>query len=69
MPMPLKIGDIVKTKKSHPCGGDEWEIMRTGMDFRIKCCKCGHQAWLSRVKLEKAIKKIVSGAEDKKDND
>ena len=32
-----KIGDIVKTKKKHPCGSDEWEIIRIGLDFKLKC--------------------------------
>lgn len=57
--MKLYIGDIVQTKKSHPCGGNEWEIVRVGMDFRIRCTKCDHQAWIPRVKLEKSIKKVV----------
>ena len=35
MPMKLNIGDIVQTKKNHPCGGNQWEITRTGMDFRL----------------------------------
>ena len=59
MPMKLFIGDIVKTKKPHPCGGDEWEIMRVGADFRIRCLKCDHQAWIPRPKLEKSIKKVL----------
>lgn len=59
MPMKLYIGDVIKTKKAHPCGGDEWEITRTGMDFRIRCLKCGHEAWIPRTKLEKSIKKVL----------
>ena len=38
----VNVGDIVKMKKAHPCGSDEWEITRTGMDFGMKCCGCGH---------------------------
>lgn len=57
--MKLYVGDILKTKKAHPCGGDEWEIMRVGMDFRIRCLKCDHQAWIPRTKLEKSIKKVL----------
>ena len=66
MPMKLNIGDIVQTKKNHPCGGNQWEITRTGMDFRIRCTTGGHETWISRVKLEKAIKKIIqsAGSED-----
>ena len=59
MPMKLYVGDIIQTKKSHPCGGNQWEIMRIGADFRIRCIKCDHQSWIPRVKLEKAIKKVI----------
>ena len=58
MPIPFQVGDIVKTRKQHPCGSDEWEVMRTGADFRIKCLKCGRQTWITRVKFEKAVKKF-----------
>ncbi len=65
MPMKLFIGDVVELKKQHPCGGYAWEILRTGMDFRIKCATCGHSLMIPRVKLEKSIKKVVktTGAE------
>ena len=53
MPMKLNVGDIVELKKPHPCGNKQWEILRAGMDFKIKCCKCEHQVMLPRVKLEK----------------
>lgn len=53
------VGDIVKMKKSHPCGSDEWEVMRTGMDFRIKCMGCGRQVMLPRPKFEKGVKKVI----------
>ncbi|NLT94001.1 MAG: DUF951 domain-containing protein [Clostridia bacterium] len=69
MPIPFNIGDIVKTKKSHPCGGDQWEVVRTGADFRIKCLKCEHQAWISRPKFEKSVKKIIKRAEPEQTND
>ena len=59
MPMKLYVGDIIQTRKGHPCGGDQWEIMRVGMDFRIRCTKCGHEILLPRAKIEKNIKKIV----------
>ncbi|WP_343216834.1 DUF951 domain-containing protein [Crassaminicella profunda] len=62
--MDLKVGDIIKVKKSHPCGSDEFEIMRTGMDFRIRCLGCDKQVWIPRVKLEKRVKKIVERKEE-----
>lgn len=60
MPMDLKVGDVVETKKSHPCGSNQFEILRVGMDFRIKCMKCEKQIWIERPNLEKRIKKVIS---------
>jgi len=56
------VGDIVKMRKQHPCGTDEWEVMRTGVDFRIKCTGCGRVVMLPRPKFEKSVKKIVNTA-------
>lgn len=53
------IGDIVKMKKSHPCGSNLWEITRTGIDFGMKCKGCGHFVMIPRVKFEKAVREIV----------
>ena len=57
--MDLQVKDIIETKKSHPCGNSKFEVMRTGMDFRIKCLKCEKQIWITRQNLEKRIKKIT----------
>ena len=54
-----EIGDIVKMKKNHPCGADRWEIMRTGIDFRLKCLGCGHFVMIPRPKFEKNVKEIL----------
>ena len=59
MPVQYSIGDKVKMKKSHPCGGDLWEITRIGMDFRIKCLKCERQLLIPRIKFEKNCKQII----------
>ena len=56
------IGDIVRLKKTHPCGSTEWEITRVGMDFRIKCLGCTHQVLIPRPKFEKSVKAIVKRA-------
>ena len=61
--MDLKVGDIVQMKKPHPCGGNQWEVLRIGADFKIKCTTCGHILMLPRVKFEKGIKKIISSQE------
>lgn len=54
--MVYKVGDIVETKKTHPCGSNKWEIVRTGIDFKLKCQGCGHLVTLERQKAFKIIK-------------
>jgi hypothetical protein len=56
--MDLHVGEIIKLKKPHPCGSSEWEILRTGMDFRLKCKGCEHQIMISRKLVEKNIKQV-----------
>ena len=58
MPIPFEIGDIVRLKKQHPCGSKEWEVLRVGADFRLKCLGCGHQVMLPRTQVEKNTKGI-----------
>ena len=58
MKMEYKVGDIVKTKKPHPCGSKLWEITRVGVDFKLKCQGCEHVVILPREKALKAITKI-----------
>ena len=61
--MDYNIGDIVKTKKQHPCGSKEGEVTRVGVDFKLKCIGCGHVVMLPREKALKIItKKIEKGA-------
>lgn len=58
------VGDVVKMKKAHPCGCDLWIITRTGIDFGMKCQKCGHFVMIPRPKFEKAVRAIVSRKEE-----
>ena len=58
--MIINVGDRVEMKKQHPCGGKEFTILRVGMDFKIKCNKCGHEVMVPRNKIEKNIKKIIT---------
>ena len=51
--MNFEVGDIVKLKKQHPCGSSEWESMRVGADFRLKCMGCGHMIMVPRKLVEK----------------
>lgn len=55
-----EVGDVVKMKKSHPCGSDRWEITRTGIDFGLKCIGCGRYVLVPRPKFEKSVKEIVA---------
>ena len=57
--MDLKLHDIVELKKDHPCGSRQWLVLRTGMDFRLRCMGCGHEVMLPRQKAEKNIRQIV----------
>jgi hypothetical protein len=52
------IGDIVRMKKKHPCGSYEWEILRIGADFRLKCVGCEHQIMIKRTLVEKNLKEL-----------
>lgn len=55
----INVGDILEMKKEHPCGNKRFSVLRVGMDFKIRCEKCGHEIMLPRQKAEKGIKKIV----------
>lgn len=57
--MQFDVGDIIKLKKKHPCGSFEWEILRVGADFRLKCKGCDHQVMMSRKLVEKSTKDII----------
>ncbi len=54
-----KLGSVVIMKKNHPCGENNWTIIRTGVDIKIKCNKCNREIMLSRVDFEKKLKKVV----------
>ena len=62
--MDIAVGDTILTRKRHPCGASSFEVLRVGMDFKIRCQKCGHEIMLPRVKIEKNIKKILRSGEE-----
>lgn len=53
------LGDIVEMKKAHPCGTNEWKIIRLGADIRIKCVGCQHSVMIPRREFEKKMKKVL----------
>ena len=62
-----EVGDIVKLKKQHPCGSNEWEILRVGADFRLKCLGCGHQVMVTRKLVEKNTRGLRKAEEESKE--
>jgi len=60
MVLEINLGDVVKLKKVHPCGGNEWQVVRLGADIGIKCLKCRRRVLLERSVFERRVKEIVS---------
>ena len=56
--MDVRVGDILTMKKEHPCGSKEMFVMRSGMDFKLRCVGCGREFMIPRSKIEKSIKSI-----------
>lgn len=57
--MDINVGDKVEMKKQHPCGSKNFEILRVGMDFKLKCLGCGREVMVPRSKAEKNIRNIL----------
>ena len=61
--MDIQVGDKVRLKKEHPCGSREWEVLRVGMDFRLRGCGCAHMILVPRKTVEKNLKGWERGGE------
>lgn len=55
----FQLGDVVQMKKQHPCGTNEMEIIRMGMDIRVRCLGCQHSVLIPRAKFESKLKKVL----------
>ena len=55
-----KLGSIVMMKKEHPCGNNEWEVIRVGADIKIKCTSCGRSIMMPRIEFKKKLKKVIN---------
>lgn len=62
--MNINIGDIIIMKKPHPCGSKEFEVLRTGIDYKLKCVGCGHEVMIPRIKAQKNIKSVKGISND-----
>ena len=60
----IRCGDVLELKKPHPCGEKQFTVMRVGSDIRVVCAGCGRDMVMDRIKLEKAIRKIIRTAEE-----
>ena len=60
MVMEIRLGDIVRLQKKHPCGSYEWQVVRLGADIGIKCIKCQHRVLLKRSVFERRVKTFVT---------
>ena len=56
--MNILVGDVLTMKKPHPCGSKEWEVLRIGADFKLRCLGCGHEVMGPRAKFEKQVKAV-----------
>jgi hypothetical protein len=59
-PLKINVGDRVRMRKPHPCGGYEWEVTRIGADIGIQCLTCSRRVMLPRSKFEKQVKQVTA---------
>jgi hypothetical protein len=64
----LRLHDILMMRKPHPCGGNEWKVVRLGADIGLECLKCGRQVLLTRRELSRRVKKVISRGPDELPN-
>lgn len=60
MVMEIRLGDVVRLKKPHPCGSYEWTVVRLGADIGVKCLKCQHRVLIPRSDFERRVKEFIS---------
>ena len=65
--MDIRVGDILSMKKVHPCGEKRWLVLRTGMDFKLRCMGCGHEVMGPRNKFERNIRAVEHKQENRDD--
>ena len=62
--MDIRVGDILTMKKPHPCGSRDWEVLRVGADFRLRCRGCGHEVMGPRSKFERNVRAVMRAEEE-----
>lgn len=67
--MDIQKGDVLTMKKKHPCGSDKMLVLRSGMDFKLRCCGCGREFMIPRSKAEKNVRAVDTTNREPKIND
>jgi hypothetical protein len=63
-PLDLYLDDLIQTRKTHPCGGDSWRVVRLGAEIGIRCERCGRKVLLPRADLERRLKRFLERGPD-----
>jgi hypothetical protein len=62
--MEISQGDVIRLKKKHPCGGDQWLVLATGVDFRLRCLGCQNEMLMERQAVERKLKgQVIKGGQ------
>lgn len=64
MVLDIQVGDVVRLRKPHPCGGFDWRVVRIGADIGARCLKCNHRVMIERPVFERRIKAFLSRASE-----
>ena len=59
-PFDVQVGDVIQTRKGHPCGSDQWQVYRIGAEIGLRCKGCQRRVMLTRREFDKAVKKLIS---------
>ena len=65
-PTDIRLGDIVRLRKAHPCGGYEWRVVRLGTDIGIRCLKCNRKVLMPRSIFARRVKALVQRGEGRR---
>jgi hypothetical protein len=66
-PLELHLGDVVRLRKPHPCGGTDWVVVRLGADIGLRCLTCQRRVLLARAELQRRFKSLVSRSDSQRD--
>lgn len=59
MVLDIRMGDVLRLKRKHPCGGFEWDVVRTGADIGLRCRTCDRRVMLDRATLRRRAERVI----------